>query len=384
MGFTIEDMLVVSADRYDMKLIAGERGWSNSISFLLMLEDDTIIRNFTGKELAVTTGLGFPTEAGLLSLIHLLIDHHASGLLVNTGFYITKIPESAVALCDENDFPLLTVPWDVYLADMIKDLSIRIFLQGSTDEQISEALIRAIENPDATEKARQELLPYFDVDGTFQLYLLYTDGLDRMDTVERKRIMYRLQLYLTNLTHNGHFFYYDACFVLIINALDDKTSRNIIEGCRRRAARHMPEAPIVIGCSSRVSDVSMLSLAYRRAKAALHMALATGKDLLYFDDMGVYRLLCSVDDQALLREMSTGLLGPLIEYDKKHDSNYVETLTLYLKYDESIQSVAKAMFTHRNTVLYRMRNIRRLLGSDLKTGEEKLPYAIACMILKMK
>ena len=114
------------------------------------------------------------------------------------------------------------------------------------------------------------------------------------------------------------------------------------------------------------------------------MALATRSDLLYLHDMRVYRLLCSVDDQALLREMSTGLLGPLIEYDKKHDSNYVETLTLYLKYDESIQSVAKAMFTHRNTVLYRMRNIRRLLGSDLKTGEEKLPYAIACMILKMK
>ena len=59
MGFTIEDMLVVSQDRYKMKMVAGNGGWSNSISWLLMLEDLTIIHNFTGKELAVTTGLGF-------------------------------------------------------------------------------------------------------------------------------------------------------------------------------------------------------------------------------------------------------------------------------------------------------------------------------------
>ena len=57
MGFTIEDMLVVSADKYQMKLVAGEKGWSNSISWLLMLEDLTIIQNFSGKELAVTSGV---------------------------------------------------------------------------------------------------------------------------------------------------------------------------------------------------------------------------------------------------------------------------------------------------------------------------------------
>ena len=62
MGFTIEDMLVVSQDRYKMKMIAGNGGWSNSISWLMMLEDLTIIHNFTGKELAVTTGLGFQRE----------------------------------------------------------------------------------------------------------------------------------------------------------------------------------------------------------------------------------------------------------------------------------------------------------------------------------
>ena len=65
MGFTIEDMLVVSQDRYKMKMEAGSAGWSNSISWLLVLEDLTIIYNFSGKELVITTGLGFQAEADM-------------------------------------------------------------------------------------------------------------------------------------------------------------------------------------------------------------------------------------------------------------------------------------------------------------------------------
>ena len=73
MGYTIEDMLTVSASRYQMELVAGSRGWSNSISWLLMLEDLTIIHNFTGKELAVTTGLGFQRDDDMLELVEELV-----------------------------------------------------------------------------------------------------------------------------------------------------------------------------------------------------------------------------------------------------------------------------------------------------------------------
>lgn len=46
MGFTIEDMLTLSGDRYRMSLVAGSRGWANSISWVLMVEDLTVLRNF--------------------------------------------------------------------------------------------------------------------------------------------------------------------------------------------------------------------------------------------------------------------------------------------------------------------------------------------------
>lgn len=59
MGFTVEDMLIIARDKYKMELVAGQNGWANSISWLLMVEDTTIMENFKGKELAVTMGAGF-------------------------------------------------------------------------------------------------------------------------------------------------------------------------------------------------------------------------------------------------------------------------------------------------------------------------------------
>ncbi|MBR5047107.1 MAG: PucR family transcriptional regulator ligand-binding domain-containing protein [Eubacterium sp.] len=383
MGFTIEDMLTLTGDRYKMSMIAGNKGWSNSISWVLMIEDFTILRNFVGKELAVTTGMGFDSEDKLLALIRDLNAHHAAGLIVNTGFYLDEISQPVLDLCDELDLPLLIVPWEIYISEMIKDLSVRIFLQGMTDEQIIAAFIKAIGSPDLAIAAKQDLLQYFDVDGEFQIVLFTTPGLDTMDTVERRRIGYRMEIFLENITHNCSFFYYDSSFVLVCNDLPADMTDQVITDFEHRISLRMPENEFYIGIGSRMMNLENLSLAYKRAKAAVDLAVLTGKSRLKFDDMGIYRLLCLVPDKALLREMSRDLLRPLISYDEKHDGQYVETLENYLELEGSFLAMSEKMFIHRNTLMYRMNKIKKLLGTDLSTSREKLSYQIACLILHM-
>ncbi len=384
MGYTIEDMLLFAKDEYKMELIGGKQGWSNSISWLLMLEDINVTKHFAGKELAVTTGIGFSSTEKLRELVQVLLDSHAAGLIINTGGYIKEVPQEIIELCDEHNFPLLTVPWEIILAEMIKDITARVFFQGIADERIQDAFIRAIKEPDNQIKYRTELLPYFDVDGMFQIALLTTDELDAMDTVERKRLGYRMQLYLENISHNGCFFYYDSNFVLVMNDVSRKDMIEIIEGMVNRVKMRMPDVPMYVGVGSCLRDISQLYVCYERAKAAVTMAYRKKMDLLYYEDMGIYRLLYSVKDEALLKEMGEEPLSVLVEYDKKHNANYVETLELYLKHDRSIQAVSEAMFTHRNTVIYRINNIKKLLNTNFDSPEERIPYHVAFYIRNMR
>ena len=381
MGFTIEDMMTVSGARYKIKMEAGKHGWSNSISWILMIEDMTILQNFAGKDLAVTTGLGFRQPRQQLELVKELSHLGASGLIINTGMYIMEIPQKVRTFCDDNDFPLMTVPWDIPLFDMIKDLNMRILLQGITDDEISDALIQAIKAPGDTESSRKRLLPHFDVDGTFQVVLIEPGNLDTMDTVERRRISFQLQIYLESISHNASFFYYDAAFALVVNDVPEDHLRDLLDRFVKRLEVRMPDRKIWVGIGSPMEDLKNLHLAYRRAQAAVRMAAKQDKNMVWFDEMGIYKMLSLIPDPLLRKEMGEDLLMPLLAHDKAHGTDYVEMLESYLETGGSIKAVAEQTFTHRNTAIYRLGNIRKLLGNDLESPEDRLRYQIACMLL---
>jgi len=379
MGFTIEDMRIVASPKYKMELVAGKNGWANSISWLLMIEDTTITDNFLGKELVVTTGLGFDTEEKLIKLVDILHKHNCAGLIVNIGFYIKEIPAKVLQRADECDLPLLTVPWEIYMADMIKDLTVRIFLQSQTDEQVSAAFIKAIERP-LSEDYREDLSAVFDVDGLFEVVLFTTGDLDSMDSMDRKRVGYRLQIYLENISHNAHFFYYNGYFVLIFNAVDENVRNEVIEGFMQRVKSRMPDKEVYVGVGSAVVDAANISISYKRAEYAVTLAMNRGAAMLRFDDLGIEKILYSVSDKLLLKELGDERLKPALDYDQKHNSELVKTLYYYLKYNGSISSVSDKMFIHRNTILYRMKKIKELTGFDAENGEERLEYYLAACI----
>ena len=154
-------------------------------------------------------------------------------------------------------------------------------------------------------------------------------------------------------------------------------------GAIKRGKRRMPELELCVGIGSKCMDISQLSISYQRAKAAAHMALTHKKQVVKFDDCGLFRLLYMIEDKGILREMETECLAALEKHDRRYNADYVDTLQSYLKHDGSIQAVAAELYTHRNTVLYRIGNIRKVLGNELKTPEERLPYQIAFYIRSM-
>ena len=380
MGFTVEDMLIIARDKYSMELIAGGNGWANSISWLLMVEDTTIISSFKGKELAVTTGLGFDTEEKLLALVEGLDEHHAAGLIINTGYYVLDVPDSVRQYCDDHDLPLMVAPWDVTMSEMIKDLTVRIFLQTQTDEQISAGFIRAIEHPADQEEYRDTLSASFDVDGRFQVLAFTTGDLDSMDSMDRKRVGYRLQIYLENISHNAHFFYYDGYFLLILNDVEDEAATWIIDGFQERARRRMPDKEVYLGIGSPVTDVSNVAVSYKRATYASKIAIKEHQSRKYFAELGVDKLLYSVTDPLIKQELVEGKLGKLLEYDNKHSGELLPTLSCYLKNNGSVQRVAEEMYIHKNTICYRINKVKELLDSDLEDGEERLLLYLACKL----
>ena len=49
MGFTIEDAIAQTGKQYQLQLLAGQKGCANSISWVHMIEDTTIIQQLSTR-----------------------------------------------------------------------------------------------------------------------------------------------------------------------------------------------------------------------------------------------------------------------------------------------------------------------------------------------
>ena len=383
MGFTLADALNQSQEQYHLKLLAGQEGCSNAISWVHMIEDTTIIQQLWGKELVVTTGHGFQSEEELFMLIKYLIKYNSVGLIINIGKYIFEIPSAIIDYCNEQEFPLLTIPWEFHLADLIKDFCMRCLYSEKEDRELSKLFQEILTNNQIVEEARPQLMSAFDVDGNFQVVLISVEGSDNFNAIERRKIAFQIELCFEKIDSSYAFFWYDGYFVLIVNNLKADELKVIIDKMHKRAKKRIDDKRVYLGIGSQMKDLGQVYLSYKRAKAAILMAMQFELPIVFFEDMGVYQILFSIEDKQILIEMYHRLLQPLIDYDQKHHGELEKTLFYYLIYGESQITMAKNLYMHRNTINYRMNKIKELLNCQLDTFEEKVPYMLSYYIKKV-
>ncbi len=70
-------------------------------------------------------------------------------------------------------------------------------------------------------------------------------------------------------------------------------------------------------------------------------------------------------------------LSPLKLYDQEHGSSLMRTLEAYLDSNSSTKVTAQILFTHYNTVTYRIEKIQSLLGVDIEDSNTRLQLQIA-------
>ena len=383
MGFTLADALNQSQEQYHLKLLAGQEGCSNTISWVHMIEDTTIIQQLWGKELVVTTGHGFQSEEELFMLIKCLIKYNSVGLIINIGKYIFEIPLPIIDYCNEQEFPLLTIPCEVHLADLIKDFCMRCLYSEKEDRELSKLFQEILTNNQIIEEARPQLMSAFDVDGDFQVVLIKVEGSDNFNAIERRKIAFQIELCFEKIDSSYAFFWYDEYFVLIVNNLKEDELKVIINKMHKRSKKRIDDKRVYLGIGSQMKDLGQVYLSYKRAKAAVLMAMQFKLPIVFFEDMGVYQILFSIEDKQILIEMYHRLLQPLIDYDQKHHGELEKTLFYYLIYGESQLTMAKNLYMHRNTINYRMNKIKELLNCQLDTFEEKVPYILSYYIKKV-
>ena len=119
MSFTLKHFYQQSKEKYKLKFITPSVALNHKITWIHLLEDINNCSFIRGGELIITTGLNAGEEDLLFDLASKIYASGASGLILNVGNYIHHIPDSLISWCSQHDFPLFTMPWEIYIADLM-------------------------------------------------------------------------------------------------------------------------------------------------------------------------------------------------------------------------------------------------------------------------
>jgi DNA-binding PucR family transcriptional regulator len=145
-----------------------------------------------------------------------------------------------------------------------------------------------------------------------------------------------------------------------------------------------PEWPLTVGVGGVCRAPREIATSYAQARRAAEVALRFGRkgEVVTFEDLGLYRLLFQISDRNELRAFVEQVLGPLIEYDRRHKTDFLQTIRTYLSNNNSLQSTARELYVHVNTAAYRVQRIQAITGLDLAKTEDCLLARVALMVLE--
>ncbi len=140
---------------------------------------------------------------------------------------------------------------------------------------------------------------------------------------------------------------------------------------------------IKIGVGRPGNGITNIKRSYREAWEALRVGLLSKKSaVIYFEDLGFFKILSEKSKHELSKFVDE-LLHPVLEYDQQKNGELIKTLQTYFETNRNFKLTSQKMFTHYNTILYRIRKIEQLTGISLDNPEDSLNVEIAVNIHKL-
>lgn len=384
MAITLQRLCEKANYLYGMRVLAGEKGMDHIVQWVHVVEDVEAGGFLHGNELVFTTGIAQQGTDWLVSFVRELISRDASGLVLNSGPYLPGAPSDLVEFCNEQGFPLMDVPWKTRLVEITRDFCNQIIQNDKEEEDVGETFKNLIYYPEEREKYLPVLESHdFDLNGNYRILEISLLGSQEQLPGCLHQLRQHIIRELYRSRNQAAFFEGKGSLYCILENFGEEETEVLAAHIEERL--HLLPATVrgYIAAGPGQCRIQNLPLNYRRTAATMRMARKTGDSPLFYEKLGMKKILISVDDPKVLKEYYRETIGKLEAYDRDNGTCYLELLHKYLLYDGSVQRVADETFVHRNTINYQLNKIKKILDRDFGCMEGRFRLMMAFQIKEM-
>lgn len=378
-----------------MKIIAGNKGLNKIIRWSYKAESIHLAKWVHGGELLIVSKMVIHEKNfNLYNFLKEAISLNISGALLLIGpNYIEQIPQSVIDLSNQKHFPLFLIPWDTPLVDIFEELGHAIASINLINDKHKDLLFSIIFNTnlslDYLKYQSQEV--NFSFDGYLQFFeinflLPQSENAIILNDVDKDTICQ----FIHTLFENEHIpilsSSYTKNIIALINVNNTSldTLNTLFPQILNYIKENYPNYIVNIGIGTRQKSLEKYKLSYEQASKCINLAIKQKQKnmIYYYEQLGLYQLFYDINNKTLLENFVHNILYSLMAYDKKYNTNLIQTLEVYLNKNCNLNQTAETLFIHRNTIKYRLQRIEEITNTSLDDAFTRLNFFNAILIKK--
>ena len=394
------------------KVIAGLGGMEKGIRWSYKAENINFEKWVRGKELLIVSSpVTQRKNFDLYKTIEKAIELNMSCALLLIGEnYVTQIDKKVIDLAENNDFPLFTMPWDVPLLDFFEELGHAIsYLDDRKDIEdslLAEIIFGNCINTSSIEhKCRQMGYDLGVLEQVFVLHLCeqtskesynrpkYNDDEPSDECTRKNQRITNDQIRSYAQTLKEYFAecnypaivscYGDRIIGFMRNCADDrKKIIEIFERFDKFLQNDLNEIEYTLNIGETCENISKLQKSFHETSKTNSVLehINRKNEIVFYDEIGFYHMLMSYENTAPMQRFANEVLNPIIQYEKKAHTQLMETMWAYFECDCNLQRTADKLFSHKNTVKYRLQRVEQLTGKSFTNRYQSQELYNALMI----
>ena len=165
-----------------------------------------------------------------------------------------------------------------------------------------------------------------------------------------------------------------------------KTVNHFLDMIERRLHDQLAGVTFAWGIGIHNQGLHSFYQSYQEARTALDLYVEQESfgGRTFFEETKLNRLLLSIPKTDTLQQIIEETIQPLLEYDAKKQTELVQTFMTYQYFRGNVSQTARALFIHRQTLLYRLRKIENLSGLTLIDSDDSFLLELSLRLWKLK
>lgn len=273
----------------------------------------------------------------------------------------------------ENDIKLMALISNV-ISSALRRNSVFYSSKGKRYEYF---IVDLLEEKEQSREVIKQRLKYMDLNFKENLYVLTISPTQKSN--EYVPHHYMLDIF-NNLVYGGRSLIYHDNFVIVFSCKSETLAEDYFKNLSVFLAKHH----LVGGLSQCFHDIADIREYYLQSIKSIELGIRMNdkKAIYAYSDYSLYHLIDIASEHKDLKNFFNPSLLALINYDRKNNTSYSESLYAYLSNGNSIAAAAHALNIHRNTMDYRINKIAEIMNLNLNNPDVTLSLYLSYKILK--